>query len=133
MKSFYLLLIPFLLFGASCNSDPKTDQSGPESIFIQWQKWVDAGEFKKAETLSTPSTILWLQEIAEIDADDSTSVNNDITQIQNISCTIENDTASCNYHIIEDGEKLTNAIQLVKVKGHWLVDIHDDPDEFIDE
>ncbi len=122
-----------MLLGVRCKSDAKVNQSGPESIFMQWQKLVDAGEFAKAKALSTPATVLWLKEIAEIDADDSTFINNDFTQIQNLSCTIENDTASCHYQIIEEGEKLSNNIQLVKVKGVWLVDIHDDPDEFIGE
>ena len=133
MKFFYLFLLSVLLIGISCKNDSKVDQSGPESVFAQWQKLVDAGEFAKAETLSTPATILWLKEIAEIDVDDSTYANNEFAQIQNISCTIENDTASCSYQIIEDGERLSSSIQLVKVKKKWLVDVHDDPDEFIEE
>jgi len=133
MKPFYLILFSIVLLGVSCKSDSKVAQNSPESIFAQWQKYVDAGDFAKAKTLSTPATILWLKEIADIDGDDSTSINNEFTQIQNFSCTIKDDTASCNYLIIEEDEKLSNSIQLVKIKGEWLVDIHDDPEEFIDE
>jgi len=133
MKSFYLILLSTLLLGVSCKSDSKESQSEPQSIFVKWQKLVDAGDFAKAKVLSTPSTIQWLEEIAEIDADDSTYISNEFTQIQNLSCTIEGDTASCSYQIIEEGEKLSNSIQLVKVKGKWLVDIHDDPEELMDD
>jgi len=133
MKSCYLILLSALLIGVSCKNDPKVVQSSPESVFVQWQKLVDAGEFAKAETLSTPATILWLKEIAVIDVDDSTYATNELAQIQNLSCTIKNDTASCSYQIIEDGERVSSSIQLVKVKKKWLVDVHDDDDEFMEE
>jgi len=133
MKSFYLFLFSTLLCGLSCKSESTNDQTGPESTFIQWQKYVDVGDFAKAKSLSTTTTILWLQEIAEIDADDSSTTKNILTNIKNISCTLENDTAYCSYQILEEGETLSNSIQLVKLKGEWLVDIHDDPDEFLDD
>jgi len=134
MKLFSSILVSIFLFGISCKSDSKADQDGPKAVFMEWQKLIDANEFLKAERLSTPATILWIKEIEEIDVDDSTFANNETTQILNLDCIIQNDTATCDYQIMEEGENLQSAIQLVKVNGAWLVDIHDDPsDEELNE
>lgn len=130
MKSFYFILFfSLILFG--CVNDKKDGLDGPEAVLIHWQKLVDQGHFAQAETLSTAPTIEWLKEINEIEADSTFVV--EFTEIQNISCVIEHDTAFCSYQIIEEGETLDNFTQLVKFKGKWLVDIHDDLDDFMEE
>ncbi|HHB79688.1 MAG TPA: hypothetical protein ENK85_10695 [Saprospiraceae bacterium] len=118
----------------SCKSDSQREgANGPEAVFVQWQKLVDAGQFAQAETLSTPITINWLKEIAEISDDTDSTSGNDFSEIQNISCVVQKDTAICTYQIVEEGEIISNSVQLVNLKGVWLVDLHEDNDEILEE
>ncbi len=126
MKPISFILLVFLLGFSACQNDTNKQHgkpnNHPQEILVEWQKLVDLGQFAQAKLLSTDSTKIWLDEIAQIEVDDDSIA---VSQLQQIHCDISHDTADCTYYILEDGEKLYNSIQLVKKNGVWLVDIHD--------
>lgn len=127
MKPIYFIFLVLLLGFWGCQNDSKTNKSEhslAQEALVEWQQLVDLGHFAQAKLLSTDSTIIWLDEIADIDVEDDTIA---MTILQEIHCAITSDTANCSYYIIEDGEKLDNSVQLVKVNGVWLVDVQDTP------
>ena len=127
MKPFHFILL-ILLFGfLGCLNDSKTEDNDcllAQERLVEWQRLVDLGRFAEAKLLSTDSTKVWLDEIADISAEEDTVA---ITTLQEIQCEITKDTANCSYFTIEDGEKIDNSVQLLKINGTWLVDVHDSP------
>lgn len=122
MKKFNFAYL-FLIFLFSCGTEPSTPSEVAEAYFTS----LSDGDFKKAESYSTPDGIKMVRlmkgfYIAALESDDEDVPNFTFFGITEEE--INGDSAIVKYKEKEDGN--VQSLNLVKINGSWKVDFKKD-------
>ncbi len=117
MRSLSLCCALLALAFWSCR--PKPAQT-PDEVVRQWQSYIDHNQFDSARLYSTELARSYIDFLDALTSDDSTDVYE--TQLFNLECNIQGDSAICHYLIEgEFGERIPDTLVLYKTKDRWLV------------
>lgn len=125
-----------LLFLLACASDPapaaKQLPNTPEAVAKKWLGDYYNDRFEEAKELSTPATIAMIDAVKSMLFELPPDEEQPKIQIKDMKCETVADTSFCIYFYQEEGfEQFEESIELLKVKGQWLVnESQPDEDEF---
>lgn len=101
-----------------------TKKETPEQVTEKFVKYVASGEFDKASEISTGQALQMIQMIKSFSQMPGATVNKkpiDSVNVKSVTCEVKDNTATCNYVVLEpDGEK-KGYVQLSKEDGKWKV------------
>jgi hypothetical protein len=125
MKNYWFALI-LLLGWIGCQEDPVYT---PEEVVRKWFQAVDNNEFEEARALSSAATIENFIRLLESLPPEFLESSVMDRKLSNMKCIESGETAKCTFLADEMGEQYQDSVDLVKVKGDWLVDIQEVPTE----
>ncbi|MCC6461463.1 MAG: hypothetical protein IT260_13395 [Saprospiraceae bacterium] len=92
----------------------------PEMVVRQWQFYIDHNQFDSARLYSTELARSYVDFLDALAQGDTSETDN--TQLYNLQCDIQGDSAICHYLIEgEMGEKIPDTLILQRINGRWLV------------
>jgi uncharacterized protein with von Willebrand factor type A (vWA) domain len=122
MRLHYIFFL-FLLVALGCNKSDSYPRS-PEETILKFQSLVDENKFDEAAELCTDSTIQsYIDPLKELmrKQEDSSTVTK--TVIKDLKCKIDGDRAVCTYYSEEEGVKIEEKADLVKIENKWKMNL----------